>query len=78
MYLSKDGSLATSSNFFVSKFKFPIAIYNLDAEAVANINLTYTLNNTPVNLGPYSDPYAPSGKRTNYFTFNMLYTWREA
>ena len=78
LYLSKDGSLDAASNFFVSKFIFPIAIYNLDAEAVANINLTYSLNNTPVNIGPYSDPYAPTGKRTNYFDFNVHYAWSEA
>jgi len=78
LYLSKDGSLAVASNFFVSKLKFPIALYNLDAEAVASVNLTYSIYNTPVNLGPYSDPYAPTGKRTNYFTFYVNYTWREA
>lgn len=78
MYLSKDGLQGSTNNFFVSKLKFPIAIYNLDAEAVANVNLTYSIYNSPVNLGPYSDPYAPTGKRTNYFTFNVIYTWREA
>ena len=78
IYLSKDGSMETSSNFFVSKFRFPITIYNLNADTTASISLTYTLNNTPVNAGPYSDPYAPSGKRTNYFTFNVVYSWREA
>ena len=35
-------------------------------------------NNDPIILSPYSDPYTPTGKRTNYFTFNVLYTWREA
>jgi hypothetical protein len=78
IYLSKDGQLGTTNNFFVSKFRFPIAIYNLDAGAGATINLTYSINNTPVNLDPYSDPYTPTGKRTNYFTFNLVYTWREA
>ena len=78
VYLSKDGLLGNTNNFFVSKFRFPIAIYNLDAGAGATINLTYTLNNDPIILSPYSDPYTPSGKRTNYFTFNVLYTWREA
>jgi len=78
LYLSKDGSMDTSSNFFASKFRFPLAIYNLDADTTASVELKYSLNNTPVNVGPYSDPYAPTGKRTNYFTFNVNYSWREA
>jgi len=78
VYLSKDGSLEPSSNFFVSKFRFPIAIYNLDADTTASTQLVYSINTNSGPVGPYSDPYAPSGKRTNYFTFNVNYTWREA
>jgi hypothetical protein len=78
IYLSKDGSVDPSSNFFVSRFKFPLAIYNLDADTTASIQLTYSINTNSGPIGPYSDPYAPSGKRTNYFTFNVNYTWREA
>ena len=65
IYLSTDGPVSNTSNFFTTNFKFPLALYNLAAD-------------TDLALSPYADPYAAVGMRSNYFTFNVLYSWREA
>jgi hypothetical protein len=78
IYLSKDGLVSNTNNFFTTKFKFPLSLYNLDADTTASTSLTFTTGSSGLTLGPYADPYAATGKRSNFFTFNVVYSWREA
>lgn len=77
LLLSKDGSTLQQDNFFVTNLKFPIVLYNLEPDTAVTTSLTFSALDMTTPIGPYASPVEPVGRRTNLFTFNVVYTWRE-